>query len=115
MEIIALFFPTTISMKISVNRSVEKDTGILQVIIKYGLYVLADNLLTQLIITYVLGISDVTADAFNSFPFFTKYVVIAAFVAMLLPFCVELVKKYFSITVETGVDGEKGRNNKKSN
>lgn len=66
-----------------------------------------------MIITYVLGISDVTADAFNSFPFFTKYVVIAAFVAMLLPFCVELVKKYFSITVETGVDGEKGRNNKK--
>ena len=57
----------------------------------------------------------ITADAFNSFPFFTKYVVIAAFVAMLLPFCVELVKKYFSITVETGVDGEKGRNNKKNN
>ena len=115
MEIIALFFPAMISMKISLNRMVEKNTGILQAIIKYGLYVLADNLLTQLIITYVLGISDVTADAFNSFPFFTKYIVIASFVAMLLPFCVELVSKYIRVTIETGADGEKGRNNKKNN
>lgn len=82
---------------------------------KYGIYVLADNLLTQLIITYVIGITDVTADAFRSFPFFIKYIIIAVFIAIILPFCVELVRKYLRVTVETGVDGEEDRNNNKNN
>ncbi len=113
MKIIGLFFPALISLKISMARENGK-ADIIQVIIRYGLYVLLDNWLAQVIITYVLGMSDVAADALDSFPFFTKYVVITAIVAAVLPLCLELAAKYFKISVKTGVNGEENSNNKEN-
>ncbi len=115
MKIIGLFFPALISLKICLARDSGNSINIVLLLIRYGLYVLWDNWVTQLLITYVLGISDVTAEALNSVSFFTKYVVIAAGVAVLLPLCVELVKKYFKISVETGINDEENKEDKENN
>ena len=115
MEIIALFFPAIISVKISLYRTEKKNSDMIQMLMRYGVYVLADNLLTQLIVTYVIGITDVTADALRSFPFFIKYIIITTFIAALLPLGVELTRKYLRVTVEIGVDGEEDRNRNKNN
>lgn len=41
-------------------------------IIRYGVYVLLNTLITQTVITYVLGISQVAESALTSFPFFCE-------------------------------------------
>ncbi len=115
MQIIGLFFPALISMKLSMNRNVENNKNIFQVISRYGIYVLCINWLAQVLITYVLNISDVTVDALASFPFFTKYTLIAAVVGAFLPILEELIKKCIKVTIETGVDVERDKSNKKNN
>ncbi len=115
MEIISLFFPSFISLRFSLDRDNSKNQSVIQVIIKYGMYVLVNNWLAQVAVTYILNVSDVTADALNSFPFFIKYIVIASVIAIAIPFVEELVKKYFKISVETGVDVAKDGKKSKDN
>lgn len=115
MQLIGLFFPALISLKLSMNRNIENSKNILQVILRYGIYALCINWLAQVLITYILNISDVTVDALASFPFFAKYTFIAAVIAVFLPILEELIKKYIKITIKTGVDVEKDKCGKKSN
>lgn len=115
MEIIGLFFPALVSLKFSIGKGDKEKRNTLDLVIKYGIYVLINTGITQMIITYVLNVSDVTADAFNSFPFFIKYIAIALIIAVAIPYCEKLLKLFFGISVETGVHGDANNyKNKKS-
>lgn len=107
MQIIGLFFPALISIVIRHTRDKEQMWEMPVTLIRYGIYVLCNVLLTTVIITYGLNISGVTADAFESFPFFTKYVIIAITAAIFLPYLEEMIKKYIKITFTVKVRDEK--------
>ena len=98
MRITGLFFPAFISIAIKHSRNPELTWQIPKALVEYGIYVLVNVLVTTVIITYVLNISDVTVDALDSFPFFTKYAVIAIIAAVLTPYMQEIVKKYVEVT-----------------
>ena len=99
MEVIGLFFPAIVSVMIQNRRNTESAWRMPAILFKYGIYVLVNVLLTVCVITYGLGVSGVTADALNSFPFFTKYMVIALIMAILVPFVEEFIGKYIQITL----------------
>ena len=107
MQIIGLFFPALITILIRHAREREQIWEMSVTLIRYGIYVLCNVLITTVIITYGLNISGVTADAFESFPFFTKYVIIAIVAAILLPYVEDMVKKYIKITFTVKVRDEK--------
>lgn len=98
MRIIGLFFPALISIAIKHSRNTECAWQMPAILIEYGIYVLVDVLVTTTIITYVLNISGVSVEAFDSFSFFTNYTLLASVVAIFTPYVHEIVKKYIEIT-----------------
>ena len=110
MEVIGLFFPAIVSMMIRNRRNAESGWRMPAILFRYGIYVLVNVLLTVCVITYGLGLSSVTADALNSFSFFTKYMVIALIMAILVPFVEEIVGKYIQITLTVRDYDEKREN-----
>lgn len=110
MSFIALFFPASISMLIR-NRRKGRKTDLVEVILEYAVLVLINVLVTISIIVYALGMSGIDIQVFNSFPFFTKYILIACGVAWLTPYAEEVLCKFVgvSFTVE-----ERNENSKKS-
>lgn len=110
MEIIGLFFPAIISVWIKHMRNTEATWNIPKVLFEYGIYVLVNVFITTCTITYGLGISGVTSDALNSFPFFTKYSVIASVAAILVPYAEEIIRKYIKVTLTVRTFHEKENN-----
>lgn len=109
MEVIGLFFPAIVSVMIRNRRNTESGWRMPVILFKYGIYVLVNVLLTTCVIVYALGLSDVTADALNSFSFFTKYMMIALVMAILVPFVEEIIGKYIQITLTVrGYDEKSG-------
>lgn len=107
MEIIGLFFPAIVSVMIRNRRNTESDWRMPVILFRYGIYVLVNVFLTVCVITYGLGMSGVTADAFNSFPFFTKYTVIALATAVVVPYVEEIIGKYIKVTLTVRTYDEK--------
>lgn len=107
MEIIGLFFPAILSVLIRNRRDRKSDWHIPEVLFRYGRYVLTNVFLTVCAITYGLGMSGITSDALNSFPFFTKYTVIAIVMAVLVPFVEEIIGKYIKVTLTVRTYDEK--------
>lgn len=99
MEMIGLFFPAIVSVMISNRRNTESGWRMPTILFRYGIYVLVNVLLTVCVITYGFGLSGVTVDALNSFPFFHKYMVLALIMAILVPFVEEIIRKYIQITL----------------
>lgn len=97
----AILGPAFISVLIRYKQKKYED--IPKMVIEYGIYCLLTALLTQAVITYVLGISGVTQEALLSFPFFTKYVIFAIIIAALLPLAQALIEKYIKVSFEVGV------------
>lgn len=77
MKIIALFFPAFIALQM--NRKEEKNLkkDILNLVFMYCMFVIAINLSVMAVITYVLGLSDLTISVFESFSFFIIYTVLS--------------------------------------
>ena len=98
MRIIGLFFPALISIAIRHSRNSELTRQMPKVLVEYGIYVLINVLVTTSIITYGLNVSGVTVDALDSFPFFTKYSLIAIVAAVFTPYMQEIIKKYVEVT-----------------
>lgn len=107
MEMIGLFFPAIASVMIRNRRNTEFGWSMPAILFRYGIYVLINVLLTVCVITYGVGLSGVTADALNSFSFFTKYTVIALIMAILVPFVEEIIGKYIKITLTVRTYDEK--------
>ena len=101
MSFIALFMPTSISLLIR-NKRRGKKADLPEMILEYAVLVVMNVFITMAVIIYVLGMGDVEAQAFNSFPFFTKYLLIACVIAWLTPYVEEILCKFIgvSFTVE---------------
>ena len=113
MILLAILGPAFISVMIRYKQ--KKYSEISGMIIEYGIYALVITFLTQTFITYVLRISDVTQDALESFPFFTKYVVFSVIFAVILPFLQALIAKYIKVSIEVGVYDEENESEEKTN
>lgn len=107
MELIALLFPAAISIYIRYNRTQKSYTFSAKLLIDYMIWVICNVLLTFCTIIYVLGISEVDSSAFNSFPFYSKYLLIALLIAFITPYIVEIITKYFGIKMEIEKNEEK--------
>lgn len=101
MVILAILGPAFISIMIRYKQ--QKYPELAKMIIEYGIYALIITLLTQMVITYILRIPDVMQEALGSFPFFTKYSVVAIIFAIVLPFLQVLIEKYIKVSIEVGV------------
>ena len=102
MSFIALFLPAGISLMIRHKRNQELKWRIPESILEYVVLVLINVLLSQCIIVYLLGIHEVDMSAFQSFPFFTKYLVIAMLIGWLMPYVEEIGRKYIEISFSVG-------------
>ncbi len=102
MSFIALFLPAGISLMIRHKRNQELKWRIPESILEYVVLVLINVLLSQCIIVYLLGIHEVDMSAFQSFPFFTKYLVIAMLIGWLMPYVEEIGRKYVEISFSVG-------------
>lgn len=107
MEIIGLFFPAIVSVWIKHARNENLVWSMPKILFEYGIYVLINVFITGCTITYGLGLSGVTSDALNSFPFFTKYVIIALAAAIVVPYIEEIIRKYIKVTLTVRTYDEK--------
>lgn len=102
MEWICWLFPACIAVIIIDKR---KKTGEfvqspVREIWSWGSWVVVINGITLFFIMYCLGQEGIMAEAFSSLPFALKYLFIASIVAIIMPYIVEIVKKYINISVE---------------
>lgn len=114
MIVIGLFFPSFVAVALYMKLSKDALCRWQTLIIRYGVYVLLNTLITQTVITYVLGISQVAESALTSFPFFVKYVLIALIWAIAMPFMEELLKKYIKVSINFTIDKEIKKNEKEA-
>lgn len=115
MKMIGLFFPALISILINHSRNSERTWQFPMILVEYGIYVLVNVLITTVIITYALNVSGVSVDALDSFPFFTKYTVIAITAAVFTPYIQEIINKYVKITFSVRKKDEILEEHKKGN
>lgn len=106
MIVISLFFPSFISMAIYRKRTSKESHDGQSMIVRFGIYVLLNTWIVQVILTYLLGQGQITESALTSFPFFTKYVIIALLCAIIMPYIEEMVKKCIGISVDLSADDE---------
>lgn len=103
MVAMALLGPGMISMLIKRKIEKYKNRETKDVIFEYGTISFFIVLLTHIVITYVFGISGVTEEAFQSFPFFIKYCIISCIMAIVIPLAQSVLKKTFEVSVNIGV------------
>lgn len=107
MTVIGLFFPAFISMAVCRRLSRKTSEGWLSSVVRFGIYVLVGTWFTQVTLTSLLGLGQVVESALTSFPFFTKYVVIASIWAVILPIAEEMIKKYIKVSIHISSDEKK--------
>lgn len=106
MSFIALFLPACISLIIRHKRNDSLKWSVPESIIEYAILVLINVLISQCVIVYVLGIGGVDMTAFQSMPFFTKYLVISIVIAWITPYLEEIGRKYISVSFKVEVPKE---------
>lgn len=98
MRVIALFLPAVISLAIRYSRCGGTDWKVFVYIKEYVYALLFNVFAAQSLITYILGAEGVSIEAFDSFPFFTKYIFIACVLAFLFPYAQEFIGKYAGVS-----------------
>lgn len=106
MSIIALFFPACISMVIRHKRNEKLTWNLAGCILEYAVLTIINVFLSQVVIVNILGITT-DSTAFESFPFFTKYLFIASAAAFLVPYVEEVVSRYIKVSFSVGENEEK--------
>lgn len=107
MSFIALFCPASISMLIRHKRGSESNKNVADYILEYACLLFANVLITQIVVVYGLGLSELDISVLNRFSFFTKYSIIAFAIAFFIPYVEETIKKYFSVCFSIEVKNEK--------
>lgn len=111
MEMIELLCPAMVSILIRERKNKDMAQRVPEILFRYGIYVIINAFLTITIITYGIGISGVTSDAFCSFSFFIKYTIIALIMAVLVPYAEEIIGKYIRITWTVRAYDEQAKDN----
>ncbi|MCM1087474.1 MAG: hypothetical protein NC419_04910 [Muribaculaceae bacterium] len=97
MAFIALFLPALITMAIRRKRNTGCHKDWISTLSEYGRTVLFCNLALMIVITYFFKMQGVQVSAFNSFPFFIKYVIMAIIYSMVIPYVEEIAARLFHI------------------
>ena len=100
MRYIALFFPAILSVGIEYRKNDGNCWSWFEYLCKYAGFLICNVLMTQSLVSYVFGLGTVTIDAFDSFPFFTKYLFIASAFAIILPHVCRIIKANISVSLE---------------
>lgn len=102
MEWICWILPACISMKISNKRNKKENTNvnIISELCTWASWVIGINVLTLVVIMYVLGVKNIMVDAYASLSFALKYLLIAAVFAIILPYVIEVFRKYINVSVD---------------
>lgn len=106
MEFIALFMPAIITVSVRYRRNAGEMWNWFGYIKEYGIALLVNVVMTQAVVVYVLGATGESVSDFERFAFSTKYLVIACFLAFVLPYVWEALTKAISVSVD--VDKDKG-------
>ena len=104
MKIIGLFFPALISLQIFYRRNPDKKNDVIGAMGLYAKYCLIENLIIMILLNYGLGLEGVAEEAFSSFQFFIKYMVIAIVLSVIVPFIHEVITKHFEVSVTIDED-----------
>ena len=100
MRLIALFIPAIISLGITYRINREKKWKFFDFIYEYAISLVSNVLLTESLISYVFQLGSVNIEAFDSFPFFTKYMVFALLFALGMPNIRYIVKTNISLSLD---------------
>ena len=98
MSFVALFLPACISLIIRHKRNKTSKWSVPESILEYAVLVMINVLFSQCIVVYILGVHEVDMSALQSFPFFTKYLVISMILAWLAPYVEEIGHKYIKVS-----------------
>ena len=105
--VIGILAPAALALKTKIRRQSAKGTACMDVsrwILQYIIEILKNVFFTTATITYILRFDGVNFDALSSFPFFTKYIVIAVIYAWILPYVEEIISKYIGVSFEIEVE-----------
>jgi len=97
---ICLLMPACFSVLIQYKRNENKsltENAVVE-IFRWGAWVLVDNLLTIFVILYLLGYGSLQTEVFESFAFAMKYAGISLVLACILPYVLEIISKFISVT-----------------
>ncbi|MBD5514084.1 MAG: hypothetical protein HDR06_05360 [Lachnospiraceae bacterium] len=100
MRYIALFFPAIISVGIEYKKNNGEKWNWFEYIYKYAFFLISNVFLTESLVTYIFKMGAVTIDAFDSFPFFTKYILAATVFAVILPAVLKIIRANISFSFE---------------
>ena len=100
MRYIALFFPAIISVGIEYRKNDGKCWCWFEYLCKYAGFLICNVLMTQSLVSNVFDLGTVTIDAFDSFPFFTKYLFIASVLAIVSAHVYRIMKANISVSLE---------------
>ncbi len=98
METLALLFPAGISVWIWHKRNEKISWSVMPTLVEYSIWTVCNVLVSVLTVVFVFRHRDLTSEAFMSFSFFWKYMLVAVFAAFLMPYLVEFVMKCFGVT-----------------
>lgn len=105
--VIGILTPAALALKIKIRRQNLMETkcsAASKLILQYMIEIMKNAFFTTATITYILKVDGVNFDALSSFPFFTKYIVIAVFYAWVLPYIEEIISKYVGVSFKVEVE-----------
>ncbi|MCM1124040.1 MAG: hypothetical protein NC416_15775 [Eubacterium sp.] len=100
MRYIALFFPAMISVGIAHQKTEGAKWNWFTYLYQYAIFLISNVFLTEALVTYIFKMNAVTIDAFDSFPFFTKYILASTVFAVILPHACRIIKQNISFSLE---------------
>lgn len=97
---ICLLMPACFSVLIQYQRNGNKPLSgnVVVELCRWGAWVLTDNLLTIFTVLYLLGYGSLQTEVFESFSFAMKYAGISLVFACILPYILEIIRKFVSVT-----------------
>lgn len=100
--------PACIAMGIQYKRNENKckKNSMINEILRFGRWMFFLNLFTMFVIVYVFHTEGVVQETFYSFGFATKYMIIALFFSLVIPYLIEIICSYISISFFIGEQDE---------
>lgn len=111
MIFLCVFLPACIAIGIQYRRNGNKsitDNAFIEGL-RLGRWMFGLNLLSMSVIVFVLQIDGVLQETFYSFGFATKYMLISLFFAVSIPYLLEILKTYVSISFTVGEKDEEDK------
>lgn len=101
MEWICLLLPACVALSIQKRRNKWEKRDIEQVLL-WAKWVITINMLTMVAVLCFFGFSEILTESFQSFSFALKYLCLSLFFAIVVPYVIEVFRKYIGVSLEIG-------------